>query len=295
MFLTRDAARLFSSKELASLSNGNFEFLLKVADFYSDNLADSFSVEDVLSCCYFDFRRNYKNEYYIKNLIAEKILIGRHSLNTATMLNEFRVGSNKADCVILNGSSVCYEIKSEFDSLARLPDQVSAYLKLFDQVYTVAPEVHISKIEGVVPDSVGILVLSKRGSLSEFRAAKQSAEVVDVDVLMSSLRKEEYLSLTSLLLGEVPRVPNGAIYGACREMLREVDSVSLRKGFCEVLKKKRKVDKDFVSRLPRSLLVAGIEYGFSAASKIGLIDALSVTFSKDALCTAQYCGENGMS
>ena len=39
--------------------------------------------------------RNYRNEYVAKNTIINNILLGRHSVNTATMLNELKVaGSN---------------------------------------------------------------------------------------------------------------------------------------------------------------------------------------------------------
>lgn len=48
------------------------------------------------------------------NVIANKILLGKHSLNTSHMLSEFRVGYNKADVVIINGTSSVYEIKSEY-------------------------------------------------------------------------------------------------------------------------------------------------------------------------------------
>lgn len=38
-------------------------------------------------------RKEFRNEYIYKNALAHKILLGKHSLQTAAMLTEFRVGS----------------------------------------------------------------------------------------------------------------------------------------------------------------------------------------------------------
>lgn len=51
-----------------------------------------------------------RDEYVYRAAITHKILLGTHSLNTACMLNEFRVGVCKADVAILNGTATVYEI-----------------------------------------------------------------------------------------------------------------------------------------------------------------------------------------
>src|SRR5258708_1033220 len=60
-------------------------------------------------------REGYRDEYIYKAALTHKVLLGTHSLQTASMLNEFRVGECKADLVILNGTSTAYEVKSERD------------------------------------------------------------------------------------------------------------------------------------------------------------------------------------
>ena len=54
--------------------------------------------------------RSYRNEYIYKSVIANRVLLGRHSLNTSFMLTEFRAGDCKADVVILNGTCTQNEI-----------------------------------------------------------------------------------------------------------------------------------------------------------------------------------------
>jgi hypothetical protein len=83
-------------------------------------------MEDV----YWSLFANYRNEYIYKNVIARKILLGRHSLNTTNMLTEFWVQDCKADVVMINGNLTDYEIKSELDTINRLENQIRRYLDL---------------------------------------------------------------------------------------------------------------------------------------------------------------------
>lgn len=293
MLSTKDAAKIFSSKGINAVAHGDFDFILKVASSYVDNLSDIFCIEDVFQECYRQLKKSYKFEYYIKNIIAEKILLGRYSLNTATLLNEFRVGESKADSVILNGISTCYEIKSEYDSLNRLEVQLASYLKIFDKVNVVTTEGHLQKVMKIAPGSVGVLRLGKNDVLTQIRPAELSTEPVDVDILMASLRRNEYLSLVRELCGETPVSANTGIYDECRSFLHSVDSAKLRLAFCRTLKNTRKVDKGYVENLPKSLLVAGIEYRVLSANKAQLLQNLKIHFSKETLCTTQYSRRSG--
>ena len=110
----KDAARIFSSNYLIRLASGDFSLLNHVARDLLNIEPANLSVVDVFEQTYKQLSKCYRHEYYFKNTIANKRLLGSHSLNTATMLSEFRVGRNIADCVILNGQSTCYEIKTEF-------------------------------------------------------------------------------------------------------------------------------------------------------------------------------------
>jgi hypothetical protein len=76
-------------------------------------------------------REGYRHEYIYKAALTHKILLGKHSLQTASMIHEFRVGDCKADVAILNGTATVYEVKSERDSLTRLERQIAAYATVF--------------------------------------------------------------------------------------------------------------------------------------------------------------------
>ena len=76
--------------------------------------------KDLKLATYYDFfehlygsmLKNYRSEFIYKNEIVNKILLGKYSLNTATVLNEFRIGKSIADLVMLNGTSVVYGNKN---------------------------------------------------------------------------------------------------------------------------------------------------------------------------------------
>ena len=72
---------------------------------------------------------NYRNEYFYQNTLFNKLLLGRHSLNTTTALTQIPIGSAKADFIMINGKAIIYEIKTELDSFERLENQIKNYYK----------------------------------------------------------------------------------------------------------------------------------------------------------------------
>jgi hypothetical protein len=102
-------------------------------------------------------RAGNRHDYVYRAALAHKVLLGTHSIHTAVMLNEVRVGSNKADVVILNGTSTVYEIKSERDNLKRLKPQVAVFLKAFAAVNVICAERHVRHVEAEVPFDVGLM------------------------------------------------------------------------------------------------------------------------------------------
>lgn len=289
-FSARDAARLFSSKRVIEFAGGDFSYLLKVAAHYSSDLNDRFLAADVFDCSYAALSKEYRGEYFFKNTVAERLLLGRHSLNTATVLPEFRVGRSKADCVVLNGSSTCYEIKSDYDNLDRLPEQLIFYRKLFDRVFVVVGKVHLKKVEICCQKDIGIIELTARKNLRIIRDARISTEDIDVPVLMRSLRVHEYTEMASKISNLPLNYPNTEIFAVCEKILRNAPPSEVRQVFNATLKRTRKVERDFVSALPRPLLMAGIGFKLSVSLKRGLLENLTRIFSKDELCTTQSYG-----
>lgn len=278
----RDASKLFNSNKLSALADGDFSYVEKIAKEYLKVDIDNFQLNEIYDKTFSRLSTEYRSEYYFKNTIALRRLLGRHSLNTAAMLSEFRVGKSKADCVIVNGKTTCYEIKTEYDTLNRLDEQLNDYLKIFDEVYVVCAAKNLDKVLDATDHRVGVLELTKKNYLSEKRTATPRTSPVDVDVLIKSLRKDEYLDLVRRTTGITPDVPNSQLLKTCKLILKSVEHTQLATSFIDVLKEKRINDSNLVNALPRSLINAAISYQFSS----GQIDALKrmFTVSKESQC-----------
>lgn len=292
----KDAAKIFSSSYLKRLAEGDFSLLSRVVSELELNQNSQTTIKDIYDAVYLKLSNQYRFEYYYKNTIANKQLLGRHSLNTATMLSEFRVGRNIADCVILNGMTTCYEIKTQYDSLERLEEQLRSYCSVFDRVYVVCDEKHLDKVTELAPNEVGIIQLTKRSTLSTKReAADLSTQDIDVSYLMNSLRADEYKQLAKIIDGDVPNVSNIKMYSACENIIATASSSELRKYYREVLKANRKPNSQFISSLPKSLKSAGISYKLSNRIQMQLIDILNYNLYKGKPCTTQFSEVSNLS
>lgn len=199
--------------------------------------------------------KNYRNEYIYKNVIVNKILLSKHSLNTSQMLTEFRVGRSKADVVLLNGVSTVYEIKSQYDSFARLEKQIQAYFEIFDYINVITSPSQAKKLDSILPDKAGILVLTNRNTISTIREPKSNKENLNPDILFDSLRKAEYMRIIKEYYGSVPDVPNTQICRECKKLFCEIPPVYAHDLTIKILKGRNnsKRLKDFIDKAPSSV------------------------------------------
>ncbi|TMU82072.1 sce7726 family protein [Pseudomonas fluorescens] len=270
----RELSKIFSTSNVEELASGNVEHIINVAHSYTDFLSKGFTPAEVYDVCYKDLSRNYRFEYFFKNVVANKIVIGRHRLSTATLLSEFRVGSNKADCVVLNGNSTCYEIKTDLDNFSRLNDQLEAYAKIFDKTFVVVAEGHREYALNNVADNVGVIVLTGRNTLSEVRSARIVSSKIDPEVLVRSLRRSEYFSIACQIEDAPKGLSNTEVFSWCESVFKRADAALLRSLFCKTLKESRRKNPDFSLALPRTLLMASLSLKLSSAKKNNLMRVL---------------------
>lgn len=70
-------------------------------------------------------------------------------------------GIARVDLAVVNGSVHGYEIKSEHDTLARLPSQTDVYNRALDFVTIVTAPAHAEKIGDIVPPWWGVWSVSQ--------------------------------------------------------------------------------------------------------------------------------------
>lgn len=221
-----------------------------------------------------------RNEYIYKSALAHRRLLGVHSLNTATMLNEYRVGRSKADVVILNGTSTVYEIKSERDSLERLASQLSDYQKVFFHTNVITSEKQVSNVLAAVPENIGVLCLTKRYQISTVRKAKERPELLSSICMFDSLRRDESQAVLKNIGVELPKVPNTQLYQAMSGLFAELDPMLVHSEMVNVLKKTRSQAnlKSFIDELPRSIQAAALLTPMKKIEQKQLLDALNAPF-----------------
>jgi hypothetical protein len=229
----------------------------------------------------------YRHEYIYKAALTRKILLGRHSLQTASMLNEFRVGQCKADVVILNGTSTVYEVKSERDSLSRLHRQVEAYSRVFARVYVIAAEKHVPTVMASVPSYVGVLRLNGRFQISPLREAVDRADRTSPSAIFEAIRTAEAGLILKSHGITIPVVPNTQLNAVLRKRFLQLRPREAHDGMVQVLRKTRNLLplSVLVDQLPHSLQTAALSVPLRRLDHARLITAVNTPL-KDALAWA---------
>jgi hypothetical protein len=232
-------------------------------------------------------REGYRHEYIYKAALTQNILLGTHSLQTASMLNEFRVGECKADLAILNGTGTVYEIKSERDSLSRLKRQVAAYATVFAKVYVIAAENHVASVLDAVPFEVGVMRLNGRYRISKIREAANQPERTSPAAIFDSIRTQEARLILHSQGIRTPDVPNTELSAALRSLFAGLGPCEAHEGMVKVLKKTRNLLplSDLVSQLPSSLQTAALSVPLRKVDHTRLVAAVHTRLT-DAMAWA---------
>ena len=160
--------------------------------------------------------KRYRHEYSYKAALTNQVLLRNHSLEEASMLTELRVGHCRADVVILNGTSTVYEIKSERDSLDRLPKQINAFRKVFANINVIVGENHVSAVHKMVDQGIGVMTLSDDHEIDIIQKSRdQSSETSPLSIFDMIRTRESELLLKDLDIS-VPDVANTLRYQALR-------------------------------------------------------------------------------
>lgn len=273
--------RLFSSavfRELAKKGRSpQFTRLLGLTDIYARSAADA-TVGDAFDSAFATLQiMGQRDEYIYRTALTHKILMGKHSLRTASMLNEFRAGACKADLVILNGTATVYEIKSERDSLARLANQVENYKRVFASVNVIASESHVKAVLETVPEDVGVMCLSRRYQISVMRDAVDRPDRICPLSVFESLRSAEAAAILKALGVAVPDVPNTQRHAAMRACFAELRPTEVHSQMVRTLKRTRNLAplSALVDQLPESLHAAALSIPIRRSEHERLVDTVA--------------------
>ena len=210
----------------------------------------------LISEIYCELKNNYRNEYFYKNTLLNKLLLGVHSINTTTALTEVPIAKSKADFVLINGKAVVYEIKTELDNLERLSSQIDDYYKAFDHVAVVTFEknlVQLQKVLDNIDKPVGIYVLRKNGKLGTVQKPQKYVEDLNKEIIFKLLRKNEYEKIIGRYYGYLPEVSQFKYYTACKQLFLQIPLEESYLNVLKILKKRMQLEKEEFVKVPYEL------------------------------------------
>ncbi len=210
--------------------------------------------ETIISEIYQYLGKSYRNEYFYKNSLLNKLIIGAHRINTTTALTEVPVAKSKADFIMINGKAVVYEIKTELDSFDRLETQLSDYYKAFDHVCVVTSQEQSKELLSKFANTpVGVYVLSDRNTLQKVKEPEAYREKLDKEVIFKILNKPEYESIVLQIQNSLPDVTPVKYYRECKNILCNLSIDEMYDLFLKELKKRNKIEKIDLSSIPYAL------------------------------------------
>jgi hypothetical protein len=249
--LERRVARLFSASMLRPVLSGAHTSPLHEAVWgvrHELGLAESATAGEVMGAAYGLLSASYRSEYFYKNLIASKVVVGKHRASNVVMLSEFRIGSSVADCVFINGSGMVYEIKTEFDSPDKLQRQLANYYRAFPLVNVVAHENSAERYLKVLDGSpAGLLIVGARSRLSVAKAPEFTDEYFDIPTMFNAIRQADVETILTAEFGKLTPVPNGLRYTDRLSLAETMSSTQFQSGMQAALKRRLlKAERDLV-------------------------------------------------
>lgn len=235
------------------------------------------SVGDAFDAAFVALRRaGIRSEYVYRAALTHNVLLGTHSLKTASMLTEFRAGECKADVAILNGTATVYEIKSERDTLSRLANQITNYRKVFAKIFVIVASSHLDEVLDLAPYDVGVMSLSRWDRITTIReATDQPGQVCPISIL-ESIRSTEACDMLREVGMEVPDVPNTILRSALRHCFERIPPEMAHRAMVSTLRRTRNLAPlgSLIEQLPKSLQPAALSIQFRRTDRDRIVEAV---------------------
>jgi hypothetical protein len=170
----------------------------------------------------------------VRRAFHESVLKSANGSDDTIVINELGLknGVIRADIAVLNGKMIGYEIKTERDTLKRLPAQVTAYSEVFDKAFIITTRKHLKQVKELIPQWWGIyeIIENACGSYSFKRRRSGSCnESQNAFTIAQLLWKAEALEIAKDLLqtNVKPTITKKEIYqticdGCCRKELSKI-------------------------------------------------------------------------
>lgn len=235
-------------------SNNNTTYGTVIQRFVSD--PEDKDNGTLISEVYKFMSKSYRNEYFYQNTLLNKLLLGKHSVNTTTALTQIPISKSKADFILINGKAVVYEIKTELDTFDRLDTQLRDYFKAFNHVCVVTSESQYDRAVNILQDTpVGIYVLTSHNTIStklRKEPVKDNSRL-DYTAIFKVLHKREYESILLQYFGELPVASQVFYYGECQKQFSQIPILEAYAMALKQLKRRNRIKVSEFERIPYEL------------------------------------------
>ena len=156
-----------------------------------------------------DYIHNFKivrpvNDSEIRCALLFQLHKQRNTTKKFKIIEELHIdcGQARIDLAVIDNKMVGYEIKSDFDSFTRLPNQLTAYNGMFDKIILVVGVKHVVDAIHLVPDWWGIILAKTNHNnnldLHLIREPKNNMQISSL-ALTRLLWRTEALSILSAM------------------------------------------------------------------------------------------------
>lgn len=247
-------SRVFTQNTFKDLINGKpNDIYINCAERYTSNTTD-LENKIVIDQIYKFLTLKYRNEYFYKNTLLNKLLLGRHSIKSTVALTEIPIRKSKADFILVNGKAVVYEIKTELDSFDRLENQINDYYTAFNNVCVVTSESNYDKVNSLLKNTdVGIYILTSRNTISARKEPIENNSRLSHHSLFGILRKHEFEQIILRHFGVLPQTNQFNYYKECFKMFESIEIMKAYRYTLTELKSRNLKKIDEYKKVPSQL------------------------------------------
>lgn len=133
----------------------------------------------------------------VRNAMLSRLAKQHVGDDDARIVQEMGVwnGTARVDIAVINGELCGFELKSDSDTLQRLPQQADIYGRVFDRMTLVVGERHLDKSVKIIPSWWGIIVATQKTRSLCLKSIKRTCKNPNQDpfVITRLLWREEIL------------------------------------------------------------------------------------------------------
>jgi hypothetical protein len=133
------------------------------------------------------------NDLKVRSLLLRELNEKYRECDNTRIINELGLdfGAARVDVAVVNGIMHGYEIKSDLDTLSRLPRQIEYYNKAFERMTMVVSRKHVLEVKELTPKWWGIKVISAdQTRLIDVRKGRRVSKQ-DPSIIIKLLWKKE--------------------------------------------------------------------------------------------------------